>query len=349
MPYCRCWIRSKRSRSRLHLSSRAKVRSTRIRNAWMAALNQRFRPRLGCLRFRGFSGMLGRAGRCWGLCRYRDLVWSTNSCGFARGVLQEPPKPFTTLHRALARRIRADRRKEEHIVLALMVPLVMKMRHILRQCVAERRFPKQDKSRQALLFDGAHPALRVGVQIRRLRWQWDPRDPSCVNDLLKGWAIFSVPIMDQVLPGRQATPILHRDVARHLHHPGFIRMWCHPRDLDLSAPQMDEEEDVVRHQPPQRPDLSGEKVRRDQHLHMRADELFPRRGGLALWRRGEAMALQDVAHRLVTEGVPEIGQGADNAIIPPGTILLRHAHHQVLHFLGDRGATGRLALLRAVK
>src|SRR6266511_2908719 len=49
-----------------------------------------------------------------------------------------------------------------------------------------------------------------------------------------------------------------------------------------------------------------------------------------------------------TDGVPEIGQGADHAIIPPGTILMRHAHHQVLHFLVDRGASRRLALLRAV-
>lgn len=64
---------------------------------------------------------------------------------------------------------------------------------------------------------------------------------------------------------------------------------------------------------------------------------------------GEAVALQDVAHRLVTDGVAKVGQGADNAIIAPGTVLLRHAHYQVLHFLVDRGTTGRFALLGAVK
>ena len=58
-------------------------------------------------------------------------------------------------------------------------------------------------------------------------------------------AVFPISVMDQVLSGREATPRLHRDVARHLHHPGFIGMRCHPRDLDLSAPQMDEKEDVV--------------------------------------------------------------------------------------------------------
>ena len=41
------------------MSSHASVLDTHTVNAWMVALNKRFRPRLGCLRFRGFSGMLG--------------------------------------------------------------------------------------------------------------------------------------------------------------------------------------------------------------------------------------------------------------------------------------------------
>ena len=54
-------------------------------------------------------------------------VWSKNSCGFAHVVCQEPPEPFSTLHRALARRVRADRRKAQNILRALIIPLVMKM------------------------------------------------------------------------------------------------------------------------------------------------------------------------------------------------------------------------------
>src|SRR5215831_15536347 len=52
-------MRSKRSNNRLNLSSHAKVRSTCIRKAWIIALNNRLRPRLGRLRLRGFSLMLG--------------------------------------------------------------------------------------------------------------------------------------------------------------------------------------------------------------------------------------------------------------------------------------------------
>ena len=56
-----------------------------------------------------------------------------NSCGFACVVLQEPPKPFATLHRALTLCVLADCRKEQYVALVLMVPLVMNMLHVLRQ------------------------------------------------------------------------------------------------------------------------------------------------------------------------------------------------------------------------
>jgi hypothetical protein len=97
------------------------------------------------------------------------VVWSKNSCGITRVVFQQPPEPFATPNRAGVLCVVVDGRKEQHIALALMVPLVMKMLDILRQCMAERRFSTQDEPRQTLLFDRSHPALRVGVQIRRPR------------------------------------------------------------------------------------------------------------------------------------------------------------------------------------
>src|SRR5712691_6040998 len=41
----------------------------------------------------------------------------------------------------------------------------------------------------------------AGVQIRRARWQWHTLHPGGVNDLLKGGAVFSVSVMDEVLAG----------------------------------------------------------------------------------------------------------------------------------------------------
>jgi hypothetical protein len=57
----------------------------------------------------------------------------------------------------------AGRRKEQDIALALMIPLVMKMLHVLCQHMAERRLPKQDQPCETLLLDRSHPPLRVGV------------------------------------------------------------------------------------------------------------------------------------------------------------------------------------------
>ena len=72
-------------------------------------------------------------------------VWSKNSCGFAHVVCQEPPEPFSTLHRALTRRVWADCRKGQHVAFALVIPLVAKMLDILRQHMAERDFSTQDE------------------------------------------------------------------------------------------------------------------------------------------------------------------------------------------------------------
>ncbi len=78
-------------------------------------------------------------------CESKDRVWSKNSCGFTRVVFQQSSEPFTTLKWAYTLYALVDRRKEQHVALALMIPLMMKMRHILRQRMAERRFPKQDQ------------------------------------------------------------------------------------------------------------------------------------------------------------------------------------------------------------
>src|SRR4030095_9788073 len=74
-----------------------------------------------------------------------------------------------------------------------------------------------------------------------------------------------------------------------------------------------------------------------------------RGGRLALWGRGYSMTLENVAHRLVTDGVPEIGQGADDPVIAPGTVLVRYTHHQGLQLWVDRGPARSLALLGSIK
>ena len=49
------------------------------------------------------------------------------------------------------------------------------------------------------------------------------------------------------------------------------------------------------------------------------------------------------------DGVAQIGQSADDPVVAPGALLPRHAHHQGLDLLVDRGAAGGLVLLGSVK
>src|SRR5262249_20692848 len=132
------------------------------------------------------------------------VVGSKNSCGFTLVVFEEDPKPFTTPNQACALCVPADRRKEQHIALALMISLVMKMGHVLCQRMLERRFPKQNEPRETLLLDRPHPALRIGVQIWRPRRQGHPRDPGGVNDVLKGRAM-DLPPLQRPMPLSRAS------------------------------------------------------------------------------------------------------------------------------------------------
>src|SRR5262245_33059645 len=155
--------------------------------------------------------------------------------------------------------------------------------------------------------------------------------------------------MDQILAGGQAAPVLHGHIARHLHHPRFVGMRCQTSHMDLPTPKVNEKKDVVRDQPAQGPDLGGEEIRRHEDVQMRADELFPRGSALALWRWRDAMALEDIAHRLVTDYQAEGSEGSDNPVIAPRTILLGHADNQGLQLWVNLRSSWSLALGGAVE
>src|SRR5438309_1708945 len=82
---------------------------------------------------------------------------------------------------------------------------------------------------------------------------------------------------------------------------------------------------------------------------MSADKLVPRGRSLALGSRWEATALEDIAHRLITDVVAQMGQGTCNAIIAPAAILSGHAHYQVLELFVDAGSSRGLTLVGDVE
>ena len=79
----------------------------------------------------------GGLERCFPQASYQISAGQKTHAASRVVVFQEPAEPFTTLHRACTLCVLADRRKEQDIALALMIPLVMKMLHILRQRMAQ--------------------------------------------------------------------------------------------------------------------------------------------------------------------------------------------------------------------
>src|SRR2546425_11997549 len=63
---------------------------------------------------------------------------------------------------------------------------------------------------------------------------------------------------------------------------------------------------------------------------------------------GGAMALQDVAHGLVTHGVAQVRQGSDDAVITPRAIVLSHADDQRLQLWVNRGTPWGFAVFGAI-
>jgi hypothetical protein len=80
---------------------------------------------------------------------------------------------------------------------------------------------------------------------------------------------------------------------------------------------MDETEEERNQQPKPTPHFAGEEVGGPQHVHMHTDELAPRHGLFALRSWWDAVTFQDVADRLGTDRIAQVGQRTHDAVIPP--------------------------------
>ncbi len=78
-------------------------------------------------------------------------------------------------------------------------------------------------------------------------------------------------------------------------------------NVDSTGSQVYEEQNVVRHQPALSPHFRGEKICCREDVHVRADELPPRRGLTTLWCERNAVAFQNVTDGLIGYFMPEVG------------------------------------------
>src|SRR5215472_12868533 len=112
--------------------------------------------------------------------------------------------------------------------------------------------------------------------------------------------------MQYVPPLVQESPCLAGRIPCHLLHPRLVWVPRNSSQTDAPALQVNEEQDVVRHQATPREDLYCEEVDPSQHGKMRFNEFLPRRVLAAFRRRCDAMPLQDVSHSLIRHGIAAV-------------------------------------------
>jgi hypothetical protein len=85
--------------------------------------------------------------------------------GFLMIITQQPAQPFATLHRPASSHLRVTR-KQQDVVLPLMITLRMVMRNIFAQRQPQGALTDEKQLGQTLLLYRPHPALRIGIQVR---------------------------------------------------------------------------------------------------------------------------------------------------------------------------------------
>jgi hypothetical protein len=119
----------------------------------------------------------------------------------------------------------------------------------------------------------------------------------------------------------------------------------HTYRIDLATTAVEETEEGRDREPKPAPHLTGEEVGGQKDVEVDTDELLPRHSLFALRGWWKAVAFENVAYRLVTDRIAQVGQGTHDTVVPPRTILAGHPYHQVFElFLDARTANRHLGL-----
>jgi hypothetical protein len=97
-----------------------------------------------------------------------------------------------------------------------------------------------------------------------------------------------------------------------------IGMHSDSGNINPAALQVNKEHDVG-HESSQREDLYSERIGAGQHCKVSPNELCPGRRPLALRRGRYTVTAQNIADRLITDMISQIGQRPDNPVITPGS------------------------------
>src|SRR5215831_15690733 len=102
--------------------------------------------------------------------------------------------------------------------------------------------------RKTLAFYGAHPSLRERIQIRAARRELQPLHTSCGQALAEFSAELGIAVVEHIAMVEQIPRFVVHCVASHLRHPLLRGMTRDASQAHAPGLQMQEEQNVVRHQ-----------------------------------------------------------------------------------------------------
>src|SRR5215469_10737457 len=98
------------------------------------------------------------------------------------------------------------------------------MLHEFLDGLPQGSFSEQDDPLEARFLDGSDEAFRIGIQVRRARWQFQRLHAAALQNLQEFRREQRVAVMDQVsLPGQEAFGSV-TEVPSDLAHPKSIRL-----------------------------------------------------------------------------------------------------------------------------
>src|SRR5438045_8676878 len=129
--------------------------------------------------------------------------------------------------------------------------------------------------------------------------------------------------MKKVAHAKEESETLDGGVASHLNHPLCGGMFGQTGETDAARFQMNEEQDVVGGETSPNEHFDGEEVGTCQDGHVGGNEILP--GGILapLGCRQDPVSSKNVAHRLIGNGMADIGQGSDDAVVSQAGVLSR--------------------------
>jgi len=138
-----------------------------------------------------------------------------------------------------------------------------------------------------------HPAFRMRVRVGRPKRRLHHVHPGGAQRPVEVVDEESIAIM-QYKPGRDPKIVtLHERVTGHLAHPASVRTEGRLGQDDSARLQVQDEQDINRSQPTERPYLLGEEIRAEHHVGVAREEFTPGQSPtLRRWR--QIVAAQDV-------------------------------------------------------